>query len=76
MLAVDRIAAALDPDRFSNSPSHPRYVFAAREDLLVKLLSYLKDDEPEKATALKASVLLACASLVYPLIIMITLNYR
>ena len=66
--SVRLIASALDPDRLSTSSSQSRYVFAAREDLLNKLLSYLKDDIAEKPTQLKASVLNACAALVYPLI--------
>ena len=65
--AVHLIASSLDPDRITSSSSQPRYVFAAREDLLNKLLAYLKDDVAEKPTQLKSSVLLACAALVYPL---------
>lgn len=66
MTGVYLIALSLDPDRFSNASNQPRYVFAAREDLINKLLDYLKDDLAEKATKLKVNILRACAALVYP----------
>jgi len=66
IVAVDLIGQSLDPSRFATSPDQPRYVFAARDDLVAKLLYYLEKDPSGQPSRLKAAILEACASLVYP----------
>ena len=72
--AVGLIASSLSPDRMSSLSSQSRYVFAAREELINKLLVYMKDDIASKPTQLKASALHACAALVYPFLHFVDTN--
>uniref|UniRef100_F6VZJ7 MROH2B-like HEAT-repeats domain-containing protein n=3 Tax=Ciona intestinalis TaxID=7719 RepID=F6VZJ7_CIOIN len=61
--AVDLIAQSVAPDRLASSESRSKYVFSAREDLLWKLMAYLRE-AGNKPSKLKSAIFEAAASLI------------
>ncbi|XP_078493526.1 maestro heat-like repeat-containing protein family member 1 isoform X2 [Ciona intestinalis] len=61
--AVDLIAQSVAPDRLALSENRSKYVFSAREDLLWKLMAYLRE-AGNKPSKLKSAIFEAAASLI------------